>query len=126
MPEWFPFTGLTGEQPALKRLQTSCHCFFGRAGLRAPFSGSASVKIRFPWPSAVAGAFLYVDERHMRGETGALPSGPVHTLFKRVMIALALLLDRWWAGRMNFSSGLGCGRGQGPSFRSSRKHGAPR
>lgn len=56
----------------------------------------------------------------MRGETGALPSGPVHTLFKRVMIALAPLLDRWWAGRMNFLSGLGCGHGQGLSIRSNK------
>lgn len=61
----------------------------------------------------------------MRGETGALPSGPVNTLFKRVMIVLAPLLDRWWAGRMNFSSVLGCGRGRGLSFRSSIEHEAP-
>lgn len=93
---------------------------------QSTFAGSASDKIRFLLPSAVAGAFLYVEELHMRGETGALPSGPFHTLFKRVMIALAPLSDRWWAGRMNFSSGLGCGRGQGLSFRSNIKHGAPR
>lgn len=115
MPEWFPFTGLTGEQPALNPLQTSCHCFFLSAAFAAPFSGS---EICFPLPSAVAGVLLRVDELHVRGGPGALPPGPVHTLFKRVMIALAPLLDRWWAGRMNFSSGPGCGRGRGLSFRS--------
>lgn len=89
------------------------------SGSQSTFSGS---EIRFPLPRAVAGALLCVDELHMRGGPGALPSGPVHTLFKCVRIALALLLDRWWAGRMNFSSGLGCGRGQGLSFRSDIKH----
>lgn len=124
MPEWFPFTGLTGEQPALNRHQTSCHCFFLSAFcLRPPFRCCIWQDLL---PSAIAGAFLSADELHMHGEIGARPSGPVHTLFKCVMIALAPLLDRWWAGRMNFSLGLGCGRGQGLSFRSSIKHGAPR
>lgn len=91
---------------------------------QSTFLGSASDRICSLLPSAVAGTFLYVDELRMRGETGAPPSGPVHTLFRRVMIALAPLLDRWWAGRMNFSSGLGCGRGRGLSFRSDIKDGA--
>lgn len=35
MPERFPFTGLTGEQPAVGQVQTSCHWPCLSAGLRA-------------------------------------------------------------------------------------------